>query len=211
MAVNSMPDSKICALCNAVADATLFPDPFLFNSKLYETPRFVVLPSLGPLMPGHIMIVSKEHYLSLASMGQDAVNEYDELAAYLRNGPFLQGSNALEAEHGSTLEDKAGACVVHAHVHLMPRMGKFMDEFKRKLSVRNEANLLELGPTHVPYIYVRAESGHLLFDAHGLPSQSIRRILCDVLDRDDTDWTQSPRLDWVKETVEGWQKHQVLF
>jgi len=52
--------SSICALCVAVADATRHATPFLHNQKLLETDRFIVLPSLGPLMPGHVMVVGKD-------------------------------------------------------------------------------------------------------------------------------------------------------
>ena len=41
----------------------------------------------------------------------------------------------MEAEHGSTANDKAGACVVHTHVHWLPDMGRFFAEFQRRFYV----------------------------------------------------------------------------
>jgi diadenosine tetraphosphate (Ap4A) HIT family hydrolase len=190
-------------LCTAVADATRYADPFLYNSKLLESGRFVVVPSLGPLLPGHVMIVSKTHLESLASMGPEALDEYNQLAVRVRSGPLLHEGNALEAEHGSTPGDKAGACVVHTHVHFIPKMGAHLPAFKERLRIRG-ANLSGLPMSHEPYIFLRNDSEEVIFDARELPSQTIRRILCDVLNRDDDDWMQSPRLDWVKETVDAW-------
>ena len=198
----------MCALCAAVTDAQRYDRPFLYNRKLLETQRFIVLPSLGPLVPGHVMVVSKSHCDSLASMGLEAVLEYDCLAANLRTAPFLRDNDPLEAEHGSTADDKAGACVVHTHVHWLPGMGRFLGEFKRRLSLRPESNLLELAGGAGPYLFARADGIQAFFSAQGLNSQTIRRILCDVLDRDDTDWMQAPRLDWVQETVDAWRGHE---
>jgi diadenosine tetraphosphate (Ap4A) HIT family hydrolase len=198
----------MCALCLAVADAARNEQPFLYNRKLVETRQFLVLPSLGPLVPGHVMVVSKTHCTSLAAMGADAIEEYESLAVRLRGAPLLRGSNPLEAEHGSTADDKAGACVIHTHVHWLPGMGHFLEEFKQRLSLRTERGLLDLGSNGGPYIFARAGAIQAVFHAHGLRSQTIRRVLCDLMDRDDTDWVQAPRLDWVEETVRAWQTQE---
>jgi len=203
--MNAMCEKRSCALCVAVADAARSKEPFLYNIKLAETDNFVVLPSLGPLVPGHVMVVSKTHCASLSSMGADAIEEYESLAARLRHAPLLRGSDALEAEHGSTADDKAGACVIHTHVHWIPGVGRFLEEFQRRLSLRAEARLVELISKAEPYIFARAGAIQVIFHARGLPSQTIRRILCELMDRDDTDWMQAPRLDWIEETVKAWQ------
>jgi diadenosine tetraphosphate (Ap4A) HIT family hydrolase len=196
--------SSICALCVAVADATRHATPFLHNQKLLETDRFIVLPSLGPLMPGHVMVVGKQHLDSLASMGRDGFEEYEQLANHLRTAPFLRDGEPLEAEHGSTANDKAGACVVHTHVHWLPGLGGYLREFQKRLPLLSQHEIMDV-PANVPYIFVRAGAEKAIFHAAGLPSQTIRRTICEVLDRDDTDWMQAPRLDWVKETVQAWQ------
>jgi hypothetical protein len=149
------------------------------------------------------MIVSKTHAESLASMGSEAFDEYNQLALRVRSGPFLRDGDVLEAEHGSTPGDKAGACVVHTHVHFIPKVGAHLPAFKERLRVRG-ARLSDVSTIHEPYIFLRNDSEEVIFDARELPSQTIRRILCDVLNRDDDDWTQAPRLDWVKETVDAW-------
>jgi diadenosine tetraphosphate (Ap4A) HIT family hydrolase len=178
----------------------------MHNTGLLETPTFIVIPSVGPLMRGHVMVVSKTHSESLAVMGQDALVEYNALAARLRNAPLLKDTDPLEAEHGSTIRDKAGACVVHAHVHWLPGMGQYLNELQSCLTVLPDASLAEFSDGHEPYIFARNGTRHAIFEARGLPSQTIRRILCGVLDREDTDWTQAHRLDLVKETVEAWRE-----
>ena len=200
--------TRVCSLCVAVADAARSEQPFLCNRKLIETREFVVLPSLGPLVPGHVMVVSKAHCASLAAMSEHAIDEYESLAARLRRAPFLRENDPLEAEHGSTADEKAGACVIHTHVHWLPGMGRFLEEFKQRLALRPEADLLEVGRNGGPYIFARAGAAQAVFHARGLRSQTIRRILCDLMDRDDADWMQAPRLDWIEETVRAWQTQE---
>jgi ATP adenylyltransferase len=198
-----VPNSLPCALCVSVRDATTPGGPtFEYNRNLLETQRFVVLPSLGPLVSGHVMVVSKMHFASLASMGRDAIQEYNRLAESLRKAPHM--AEALEAEHGSTGMDKAGACVIHTHVHWIPAVGRLFDEVTKRLRLVESESLETLGPDHLPYIFVRVGGRQAVFDSRGLPSQTIRRILCDIMDRDDTDWTQAPRLDLVHETIKAW-------
>jgi diadenosine tetraphosphate (Ap4A) HIT family hydrolase len=121
-----------CKLCRALANATREAEPSVCNARLLETPQFIAMPSLGPLVRGQVMVVSKIHAESLASMGSDALGEYDALALRLRKAASLLGANPLEAEHGSTAGDKAGACVVHTHVHWLPEMGDFLGEFRKR-------------------------------------------------------------------------------
>src|SRR5437879_5072344 len=163
--MNSVAKASVCALCVAVADATGETQPFLANRKLLETNRFLVLPSLGPLTRGHVMVVSKAHCDNLASMGADAIRESESLASCLRCAPFLRGNDPLEAEHGSALGDKAGACVIHTHVHWLPGMGRFLEEFKRRLSPRPEASLEEFADRKEPYIFARAGLAQVIFEA----------------------------------------------
>ena len=197
---------KSCALCLAVADSIHGEKAEVHNRRLLETQHFIVLPSVGPLVPGQVMVVSKAHSASLASMGTDAIREYESLAVRLREAPFLRDGSPLEAEHGSTDDDKAGACVIHTHIHWMPGMGQFWQQFEERLPRRSEKCLQEVSRKGGAYIFARAGGIQALFEAHGLRSQTIRGILCDLLDRDDIDWMQALRMNWVEETVDAWLK-----
>jgi diadenosine tetraphosphate (Ap4A) HIT family hydrolase len=202
--VSGTADTKSCALCRSVAEARLGDAAAVHNRKLLETPQFIVLPSVGPLVVGHVMVVSKAHSASLASMGKDAIDEYESIAVRLKRAPLLRDGDPLEAEHGSTENNKAGACVIHTHVHWIPNMGPFWTAFEQRLRRRSEGCLLEVGAQGGPYIFARAAGGRGIFEAHGLRSQTIRGILCSLMEREDTDWTQALRMNWVEETVKAW-------
>jgi diadenosine tetraphosphate (Ap4A) HIT family hydrolase len=206
------PNSKIlkthtggrCALCIALADGRS-AQPILCNTILLETDLFTVLPSLGPFAPGHVMVVSKFHTHNLASMGAEAIDEYERLACQLRlKAPLLRNTNPLEAEHGSSAQDKAGACVMHTHVHWIPHMGHFRPELAERLPQQQEIRLLDITNPDSAYVFARSDNGSGVSRAQGLSSQTIRRILCEITDRDDADWKQALRPDWIKETVKAW-------
>jgi diadenosine tetraphosphate (Ap4A) HIT family hydrolase len=196
-----------CALCCALHDEQkMGGKPKMENIHLHETPRFVIMPCIGPLVPGHVLIVGKEHYLSLASMGREAIAEYEELVRVAAQRPPFSTQGILEAEHGSTAAERAGACVVHAHIHLMPGLQKHSGMFDGGLKlIKAGTCLLELASITSPYIFVRGNLRRwCVYEASCLHSQMIRRTLCEVLGRDDINWKQSPRYDWIESTIKAW-------
>jgi len=201
-----------CALCRAIQDTSSVDGrPKLENTKLFETDRFVVMPCIGPLCPGHVLIVSREHSMNLASTGRDGMADYDDLASKLMPRFHHFASDILEGEHGSTVNDKAGACVAHTHVHWIPGLARFDRMLDFDLTVlRSGVRLDELADLQQPYIFLRGgwRRPWVAYDARGLRSQMIRRTLCDSLGRDDTNWKAAPRYDWIQETVDKWLEIQ---
>jgi diadenosine tetraphosphate (Ap4A) HIT family hydrolase len=197
-----------CALCRALADGRSATSPRAENTRLLETERFIVVPALGPFVPNHLMVVSREHVLSLAAMDSAAIVEYEELAKRLATYAPFRDAGVLEAEHGATDGDKAGACVVHTHVHWLPGLGGHSTMFDGWLTLNHESsNLDPLLGTRGPYIFTRGNFGKVrIYNASGQHSQMIRRALCDGLQRDDTNWKQFPRKEWIEETVASWPK-----
>lgn len=115
-----------CALCRALGRDTCLADSFPRpeNTPLMVTEQFVVIPCIGPLAIGHVMVVSRKHFPSLAAMGPNAVREYDTIVAAVKGMDAYQGTNLLEAEHGATESDSGGACVSHTHLQLIPAFRK---------------------------------------------------------------------------------------
>jgi hypothetical protein len=152
------------------------------------------------------MIVSREHYPSLASMPSGAIHEYGEMVRMFFGLPQL-GSSLLEAEHGSTTACHAGACVAHAHVHLLPGFMKYQDCLDGRLRIiQSFSNLEEIQGCCQPYILLRANLGNaVMFDAESVPTQAIRRVLCDRLSQPNWDWRIDPRSELIEETLVFWK------
>jgi diadenosine tetraphosphate (Ap4A) HIT family hydrolase len=160
-----------------------------------ESETFAVVPALGPLVAGHVMVIARDHIGSLAEVGEARAHEYEELrnrvAAHI-------GSEVLEAEHGSRL-DGEGACIEHAHVNLIPGAHQHFDLLDYERDGQEVRGTLELQNHQPPYVYLRGVEGRL-YRAAGLPSQVIRRELWARSGRDDWDWALFPEYQLVEET-----------
>jgi diadenosine tetraphosphate (Ap4A) HIT family hydrolase len=195
-----------CALCLAVSqsEGSNFP---LYNTHLFSTPGFVILPALGPIVLGHVLVVTRDHITSLGQTGRSTIDEYEALVESVIRRPGYSRRDLLEAEHGSSDQESAGACITHAHVNLIPGLGSLVEvldhELPRLPIEPSPAGLLFPPP---PYIFMRAADHVRLFRAHDVGSQRIRRAIFERLSRDDWDWAVFPHLDVVAATVELWRR-----
>jgi len=66
-------DDPRCVFCEVLEEPTspAMP-PHSYNTLLTSSDHFVVLPALGPLVKGHVLVVSRAHMPSLASLGEQA-------------------------------------------------------------------------------------------------------------------------------------------
>jgi diadenosine tetraphosphate (Ap4A) HIT family hydrolase len=100
-----MPD-----LCDADIDSRI----------LYQTNRFVVIPDISPLVPGHVMIVPKAHILCYGAVEDAAWDEFLGIVSATRAIIKEHYGPSVILEHGtSSLEDVADH-VSHAHLHIVP-------------------------------------------------------------------------------------------
>jgi diadenosine tetraphosphate (Ap4A) HIT family hydrolase len=194
-----------CTLCRVV-DQRLAGQRPLYDTRLLETPSFVVIPALGPVWPGHVMVVSRSHIPNLASMPRVGVVEYDELVRTVSRMDSHGLFDVLEAEHGGAEGERGGACIIHVHVNLIPRAGSFVDMFDGELPLQDvDQSLNTLNPGAAPYILLRNSRDVRLYTARKAPSQLIRRALVAKLGREDWDWAVFPHHDVVEATVRMWR------
>ena len=199
-----------CTLCDALAENQKPTERKKFyNIALQENEKFAVFPCIGPLVLGHVMVISKKHSTSLASMGKPTVKEYDQFIMNIKKNHELYGDDLLEAEHGSTAIDNAGSCVIHTHIHLIPKFGKFEKIFESKLTpIMTTGKIEQLTNNRMPYIMIRGNSGKTrVFDATNIESQYIRRVLFEIEGREDWDWGAFPHKAIISETILYWQSH----
>jgi diadenosine tetraphosphate (Ap4A) HIT family hydrolase len=201
-------DDPMCVFCEVLEEfeSPTMP-PLNYNTCLAASDHFVVLPALGPLVKGHVLVVSKAHMPSLASLGEQAICEFEELAAEVkeRYGPL--GIDMLEAEHGATASSGGGGCISHAHVNLIPRLGYLYGALNGTLPpVEFSLPLASLAGVNHPYILMKRQDSVKLYDAFAVPSQLIRRVLCKHLGRENWDWAVFPSLSLVDDTIGLWKE-----
>ena len=195
-----------CRLCNALRNPFTSGEIRPCDTVLFKGTKFVLLPAIGPLVRGHAMLVSRNHYPSLAAMPDEAIREYEGMIQNFFRLPRISG-NLLEAEHGSTADCHAGACVAHTHIHLMPGFAEHRDILDGSLpNAGTLSDLTSIQRIKHPYIYLRANLGEVaVFDSTSVPTQAIRRSLCGRLGQANWDWRTDPRDDLIHETIAFWK------
>lgn len=102
-----------CIFCN-IAKGIVKSD-FIASSE-----RFIAIRDIKPRVPGHTLIIPKEHYVTLLDVPNKLGNELLEftkkVASKLLEEKYGDGFNVLM----NNLE-VAGQIVMHAHIHLIPR------------------------------------------------------------------------------------------
>jgi ATP adenylyltransferase len=143
--------SVTCQICGEIAgdpesDAyhRLLGENAYERRVIFESDVLAVLPSLGPLTPGHLLICPRQHIRRFAGAGswEGAYEEVENHARALlrdRVSPMI-----VSFEHGAAREGTAIPCTVdHAHVHLIALPDACEITLPRHVSWREIANSLD--------------------------------------------------------------------
>jgi diadenosine tetraphosphate (Ap4A) HIT family hydrolase len=199
-----------CALCNGL-------DPkkqrHVWNEPLVETQNFVVIPSLGALVEGWVLIVPKRHAIAVGALASPLLVELHDLktnvAAAL--GEHYQ-SPVCAFEHGPSHAGCTLGCGVdHAHLHLVPvafsmraAVEPYMPHQKqwRPATVEDCRAAFRSG---VGYLYFEQPigSGHIATDVN-FGSQLFRRAIGTKIGlADQFNWRDYPQIANVETTIRG--------
>ena len=96
-------------------------------SKIYENDNFFSIPDASPMIKGHSLIISKQHFGTTLNLPDDLAGELldciKKTALKLMEENNADGFNVLNNNFES-----AGQVVKHLHFHILPR--KKGDDFK---------------------------------------------------------------------------------
>ncbi|HEU5059605.1 MAG TPA: diguanylate cyclase [Kofleriaceae bacterium] len=177
-----------------------------------QTDNFAVFPALGHIVPGHVLLTTKRHWLSMAQIVPGLFDELEGLLAATRSRLMhLYGGDVLVYEHGQVSpENQCGACVDHAHLHLVPISSPVDERVRRRLSEAHTAQEIALFE-ELPALAARGEGYLLLQDARGrrtyydaptVPSQYLRKLTCEAMGLDHRwDWRANVEQDTPDGTV----------
>lgn len=91
------------------------------NRILWESEGFNLLPSIGSLTPGYLLLMPKRHIKSFAELDHDELLAALDIAEQARRVVSQEFGPAIVAEHGpGALGSRSSACCDHAHWHLIP-------------------------------------------------------------------------------------------
>jgi ATP adenylyltransferase len=203
---NRQHGCRFCARLDAPASASGAVE----QTGLLESDEFVAWPSLGALVEGWVLAVTKTHRLSVRELDGQSGRRF--LAFIERVARLVEASYGPVAvvEHGPVECGSAAGCSIdHAHAHVIPWSRPLRSRITELCpaiewhEAPDPAQFAELTDPAGPYLFLSTPGdGTLVGVAPVLPSQLVRRaIAAELGDPERFDWKSHPRLDVVRATV----------
>jgi ATP adenylyltransferase len=195
-----------CSFCDEFKSRELIlNDINLGNRILYETEHFVIFPSLGSFVEGYLLIASKEHYLSMASLPKHLYQELEDVQNRVKKVLTKHYSLPLFYEHGPIIENKAGCCVDHAHTHALPVQIDLVKLVNEEFSSKQIDTYADLNEIDYPYLFIEGndDKKHIFKLEHLIPSQYLRQIIAEQFGFPEKyDWETHPFVSNLLRTLE---------
>lgn len=177
-----------CVFCNIDKSRTE-------NTIIEESDNFIVLPTIGALVDGYLMIVSKKHINSMSELKENEKIEYEFLIEKYRNKfKNIYNKFPIIFEHGSPINDSdmKASSVIHAHTHIVNH--KFINEesIVKNLNFKILENLNYLSKEQNYIMYINPENICYVSYNFEPVSQMMRKIIAKDLGYEN-------KFDWKKE------------
>jgi diadenosine tetraphosphate (Ap4A) HIT family hydrolase len=216
--------SKTCPFCDSSGDRFGNTPDFrrlvgqqVGHRVLRETEHFVVIPSLGQIVEGYLLIMPKAHVRSIALIDDGLKSELEQL--YRETSEVLEYAyrRPIFYEHGMGFPDQGnGCCVDHAHIHAVPvtlRVSSFLQSF-RSQRIKNVGDLSGI-VRGIDYLYVEdASNDRVVYYASKLRSQYMRYLIAEMVGAPDKgDWTIYPGVNELLSTIRKlgfWQERKLV-
>jgi len=85
-----------------------------------RTESFAVVPSMGQLSEGHLLILPKVHRLSLGHLTENERRELATVRERVYTALTMLSGTPVWFEHGCVGESTGGCGIYHAHLHAVP-------------------------------------------------------------------------------------------
>lgn len=188
-----------CIFCNI--DTTK-----IYNTILDETENFIVVPTLGSLVDGYVLIVSKHHIFNMGELAIEKQEEYINLVnKYRELFNKIYGKYPIVFEHGTSKNDinLTSSSVIHAHTHIVNH--SFVDENK----IISDLNFKEISEVNEVlsdknYIFYISKCGKKYITYNFESTSQLMRILIakDLGYENKYNWKNDTFLDNIEKTIE---------
>ena len=99
-----------CVFCKVVAGE-------LPSTKFYEDEDFVVIKNIYPVVEGHLLVVSKKHFVDFVDLDSGLYGKVLEVVKEVVEKENIENFN-LVVNKGRV----AGQLISHFHMHILPRV-----------------------------------------------------------------------------------------
>jgi len=179
-----------CILCSIQQDL-----------KISESNNFCVLYDPYPLLPGHIMIVSKSHYGCAGEVPEDIFQELLIVKNVSEELVVKEYGCSSSYEHG-----RAGSCMPgekedncqHFHLHILPLKGDINVNLP-KIHFEKYIDVKDLFLSYGSYLFIenyKKDKFFYMAKDHNIPTHYVRSCISDYMNK-------SERSDWSKYQDDG--------
>lgn len=203
--------SQKCRYCTDFLSPNSLEKQSIWNTTVIESQHFIVVPTLGMLVPGWLLIITKEHYLNMSLVPDDFYPELEEIKKAVRLKLKEKFGSTVVFEHGPGRPGESSGCGIdHAHWHVVPLSFDLLPELETRFPCRRIANTLEikrgLNNTNTYIFYENQIEEAYLFLANGLPCQFFRRLIAEKIGKSEHwDWHSESGLSNIISTLKQLQ------
>jgi ATP adenylyltransferase len=188
-----------------------FTEEKYFNEALFESKNFKIIPSLGSLIEGWLLVLPKSHYISFGAINNDDLyRELETLLNYI--SPFIEQEYGKYVifEHGPVKPETVVGCGVdYAHLHIVPMEIDLIQKSSKHINENIWTKIPNLGFTStyynssLPYLLVQDHNKNTFIGTDDkIPSQLFRQIIAEHLGiSNQYDWKAFPFVDNINKTI----------
>lgn len=201
-----------CRYCDDIFSTSSPRETGVWNSILFESEHFVAVPTIGALIEGWLLIITKRHYLCMGEIPDKLVEELDQFKCSVVQAVEDCFGPVAIFEHGPSEPKQAVGCGVdHAHLHIVPTdcdilrclPGVLADDLQwaKGSGLRDARKPHSVG---LEYLYVEQPIGQAsLASSRGFESQLFRRVIAHYLGVPDRyDWKLHSGAENIRRTVD---------
>lgn len=158
------------------------------NTIIEETDNFYIKPTIGSMVDGYLMIITKRHINAMAELNEIERNEYTTIIEKYRNlFKKIYNQYPIIFEHGTSIKNElSSSSVVHAHTHIVNHNYKNEKEILESLNFEkiNRNSFIEFNKkSYINYINPNGDN-YITYNFE--PVKQIMRILiCKDLNKED--------------------------
>src|SRR5665647_346197 len=193
-----------------------------YNSPLFETENFKVVPSLGAMIEGWLLIIPKEHFLSFAYIESDQFEEFEALQTeVVRIIKDIYKTNVCVFENGAiNCKSLVGCDVDYAHMHYVPlnvdikrEISQYCNYSLKWKKIFKISELKQFLFLKSPYLYIQDNNGDNFVAGIDSPvSQFVRQLIANKLGFPEKfDWKKYPFEDKIVNTINRIKSQNIEF
>ena len=183
-----------------------------------ETDSFVVLPTTGGFIDNYQLIVPKKHINCFGELSVEQLKELKQLIMWQKqiNNKYFNMYTSM-FEHGALHpNNESGKSIVHAHLHIFPNNKSLLNEIDKYNFGITEINdiydLRQICHNYATYLYYSdIDDKDYVMTHQGIPSQFLRKVLADSLNKTDWNWRENPFIDRIEENIKFYIKNNLVY